>query len=110
MNAIACARLSCAAGVLCLYSATSAAQTVRPALILPAEQALPTPTGPAPTPRHTGLKALGKDLLEDVKHLPSKENLYWAAFGGGLALAVHPADDNVNEALVGSDFAHNFFK
>jgi len=110
MSAMTRVRVSCVAGVLSLYSSTLAAQTVRPVLILPAEQALPTPAGSAPTPRHTGFKALGKDLLDDVKHLPSKENLYWAAFGGGLALAVHPADDNVNEALVGSDFAHNFFK
>jgi hypothetical protein len=51
-----------------------------------------------------------KDLVQDVKHLPSKENLFWAGVGGGLALAVHPVDDDVNESLVGSDFAHNFFK
>jgi membrane-associated phospholipid phosphatase len=34
----------------------------------------------------------------------------WAGVGGGLALAVHPADHSLNEAFVGSDFAHNFFK
>jgi membrane-associated phospholipid phosphatase len=51
-----------------------------------------------------------KDLVADVQHLPSKENLFWAGVGGGLALAVHPADDSVNEALVGNDFAENFFK
>jgi len=53
------------------------------------------PAGPAPTPRHTGIKAMAKDLIDDVKHLPSTENLMWAGVGGGLALAVHPADDNV---------------
>ena len=68
------------------------------------------PAGPPPTPRHTGIKAMLKDLGDDVAHLPSTENLFWAGIGGGLALAVHPADDNVNSALVGSDFAHNFFK
>jgi PAP2 superfamily protein len=67
------------------------------------------PEGPAPTPRHTGIKALIKDLGQDVIHLPSKENLFWVGVGGGLALAVHPADDNVNEAWVNSDFAHDFF-
>jgi hypothetical protein len=66
--------------------------------------------GPPPTPRHTGIKAMVKDLGTDVKHLPSRENLFWVAVGGGLALAVHPADDNVNHALVGSDFAKAFFK
>jgi membrane-associated phospholipid phosphatase len=50
-----------------------------------------------------------KDLVSDVAHLPSTENLFWAGVGGGLALAVHPADDNVNESLVNSDFAKDFF-
>jgi membrane-associated phospholipid phosphatase len=51
-----------------------------------------------------------KDLAADVTHLPSKENLFWAGVGGGLALSVHPADDNVNQAMVDSDFADKFFK
>ena len=38
------------------------------------------------------------------------ENLKWVGVGGGLALVAHPFDDNVNEALVGSEFANNFFK
>lgn len=74
------------------------------------EQIIRQPAGPPPTPRHTGIKAMFKDLGQDVKHLPSKENLFWTAIGGGLALAVHPADDNVNQSLVNSSFAHNFFK
>ena len=64
----------------------------------------------APTPRHTGVRALFKDLWSDVKHVPSKENLMWAGIGGGLALAVHPADDNVNKYLVGNTTADRFFK
>jgi membrane-associated phospholipid phosphatase len=71
-----------------------------------AEQPAPVPA----TPRHTGIKAMTKHLVTNFKYLPSMENLYWAAAGGGLALAVHPADDNVNHAMVNSDFAHNFFK
>jgi PAP2 superfamily protein len=51
-----------------------------------------------------------KDLVSDVKHLPSKENLFWAGVGGGLALAVHPVDDDLNQSLVNSDFAKDFFK
>jgi membrane-associated phospholipid phosphatase len=68
------------------------------------------PAGPPPTPRHTGIKALAKGTVVNFKYLPSLENLMWAGIGGGLALAVHPADDNVNRALVGSDFADKFFK
>jgi PAP2 superfamily len=73
-------------------------------------QVIGQPAGPPPTPRHTGIKAMAKDLVDDFKHLPSKENLFWAGSSGGLALAVHPADDNVNESLVNSDFANDFFK
>jgi len=53
-----------------------------------------------PTPPHTGIRALGENLVEDVKKLPAKQNLYLAAIGGGLALAVHPADQNVNASLI----------
>ena len=68
------------------------------------------PAGPAPTPRHTGIKAMAAHLVTNFKYLPSKENLLWAGAGGGLALAAHPFDDDVNQALVGNDTAENFFK
>src|SRR5262245_22834361 len=68
------------------------------------------PAGPPPTPRHTGIKAMAKHLVTNFKYLPSMENLYWAGAGGGLALAAHPFDDNVNRALVGNDTAENIFK
>jgi hypothetical protein len=68
------------------------------------------PAGPPATPRHTGFKALAKNIVVDFTELPSKENLMWAGLGGGLALAAHPADDNVNEALVGNSSAESFFK
>ena len=75
-----------------------------------ADQVIGQPAGPPPTPRHTGVKAMIKDLGSDFLHLPSKENLFWTGVGGGLALAVHPADESVNQAMVESDFAHSFFK
>jgi len=68
------------------------------------------PAGPPPTPRHTGLKALAKHLVTDFAYLPSVENLYWAGAGGGLALAAHPFDDDVNRRLVGSTAARRFFR
>ena len=68
------------------------------------------PAGPPPTPRHTGIKTMAKHLVTNFKYLPSMENLYWAGAGGGLALAAHPFDDNVNKALVGSDTAEKIFK
>ena len=51
-----------------------------------------------------------KGLIIDFKYLPSRENLLWVGVGGGLALAVHPVDDNENRALVGSDVADKVFK
>ena len=62
------------------------------------------------SPRHTGIKTLATHLVTNFKYLPSKENLLWAGAGGGLALAVHPFDDNVNKALVGNDTAEKIFK
>jgi len=91
--------------------ATQAAQAVQP----PAPQTQSAPaTGGAdsskdgdqgakakepPTPEHTGIRALFGNLGEDVQHLPSKQNLYLAAIGGGLALAAHPADQSVRDRL-----------
>lgn len=67
------------------------------------------PVGPA-APRHTGIKDLATGLVVDFKYLPSRENAFWAAAGAGLALAVHPLDDNVNESLVGNQTAERVFK
>jgi membrane-associated phospholipid phosphatase len=75
-----------------------------------APQVAQPPAGPQPTPRHTGFKAMVKELGEDVKHLPSRENLMWVGIGGGLALAAHPFDDNVNRSLTGNHAARNFFR
>ena len=68
------------------------------------------PAGPPPTPRHTGIKAMVKGLVKDFTYLPSRENLIWAGVGGGLALSVHPFDDDVNRKLVGNNTAENVFK
>jgi hypothetical protein len=50
-----------------------------------------------------------RNLVSDFKALPSKENLFWAATGGGLALAVHPIDDNVMHAWGNNQSLQNFF-
>lgn len=71
--------------------------------------AQPTPAPAAETPRHTGVRAMFKGLGEDFKHLPSKENLYWAAAGGAAALAVHPLDDKVSRQVRGNTTADTIF-
>jgi membrane-associated phospholipid phosphatase len=73
-------------------------------------QIIQQPAGPPPTPRHTGIKAILRGVVTDVRHLPSRENLFWLGVGSGLALAAHPFDDDVNQALVGSDTAETIFK
>jgi PAP2 superfamily len=67
------------------------------------------PAPPAPTPRHTGIKATLKGLVTDVKHLPSRQNLYITLIGAGAALAIHPLDDNINSHFAGSGSADAFF-
>ena len=52
------------------------------------------------------LRSLFSQLGQDLKHMPRRNSLYWLAAGSGLALAVHPADDDINARLVGSDFAY----
>jgi hypothetical protein len=54
---------------------------------------------PPPTPAHTGIHALFRNLGEDFRHLPAKDNAYLALLGGGLAAAVHPADATFNVHL-----------
>ncbi len=72
-------------------------------------QVVGQPAGPPPTPRHTGIQAMLKGLVTDVKNLPSRENLFWVGVGSGLSLAAHPADDSVNQHLAGSGFADKVF-
>ena len=52
-----------------------------------------------PTPPHTGIRALAYNLVEDVKHLPAKQNLYLLGIGGALAGAAHPFDQTFNTKL-----------
>jgi membrane-associated phospholipid phosphatase len=78
--------------------------------VLSLEQIVQPPAGPAPTPRHTGIKTMIKELGADVKALPARENLMWAGIGGALALAIHPADDDLNRKLTGNDTAQAVFK
>lgn len=52
-----------------------------------------------PTPERTGIKALFANLGGDYTHLAHRDNVIVGAIGGGLALAVHPFDDDFNERL-----------
>jgi hypothetical protein len=92
-----------------IVSAPTVAATAETAAAPPADAAGVTPqrdgagadAAEPPTPPHTGVHALVRGVGEDIRHLPSMPNLYLASLGGGLALAVHPADDSVNAHLRG---------
>jgi hypothetical protein len=77
------------------------------------------PGGPQETPTtkagseespHTGFKTLFKDVVRDFGHLPSKDNGWCLAIGGGLALTLHPLDDNVSEHFADSSGNNAFWK
>jgi len=53
---------------------------------------------PLPPPKQGRFKFL-QQVGGDFKHFPSWDTAAWLAGGGGLALAVHPADDDVNAKL-----------
>ena len=57
------------------------------------------PPSEAERPMPTGLRTLFRDLGGDFKHLPSVDSAIVASIGGGLALGLHPRDDDVNQKL-----------
>src|SRR5690348_699236 len=61
----------------------------------------PFDQGTPPTPPHTGIHALLHNVVEDITKLPAMQNVYILSVGGGLALAVHPADQTFNGKLGG---------
>jgi hypothetical protein len=66
----------------------------------PGEHPEDTKVPPAgPPPPHTGIRATLKAIPGDFAHFPSKSTALILGTGGVLALAVHPADDAVNEHL-----------
>ncbi len=100
------------------FGVSVSAQTARVQIALTPDQAdLQTPQPPAtpeppaapqPTtaaqedkPTRGFVSALAHNLVDDVKHLPRMNSLYWLAGGGALALAVHPADTTFNRHLTG---------
>ena len=54
--------------------------------------------------------ALVHNLLDDIKHLPRQNSVYFLAGGGALALAVHPNDNKINRRLEGVGSAETFFR
>src|SRR5690348_1293591 len=64
-----------------------------------AAQAPDEKTDPIALPPTTTLRTLPHDVINDFKHLPSRDSLWILGIGGALALSVHPADKDVNGPL-----------
>jgi membrane-associated phospholipid phosphatase len=66
---------------------------------------------PPPEPRHTGFAALVRTTGSDFVAFPKRKST-WAilAIGAGAALAVHPWDDEINDAAVDADGLRKFLK
>jgi membrane-associated phospholipid phosphatase len=92
--------------VLCVPAAGQAAPTTDP----PASAAF-VQTAPDPIPAHTGWSTLVKDTAKDFVAYPKRKST-WVILGMGAAtaLAVHPADNYVEEHIVGNEAATDFFK
>jgi PAP2 superfamily len=74
----------------------------------PSEQ---QPGATPPKVRHTGFKALEYDTVSDFKAFPRRRSTWVIlGIGGALALAVHPADDDVTKDLSDSETAKDVFK
>lgn len=99
-----------AAGALLVlvWVAPAAAQESTPPPPPPPKQE-PAQAAPA-SPQRSFVSSLVHHLGDDLKHIPRRNSLYWLAGGTVGALAIHPVDDDINERLVGSDFADAFFK
>jgi membrane-associated phospholipid phosphatase len=66
-----------------------------------------TPSLPVNTkPTRGFFSAFGHNVVDDVKHMPRRNSLYWLGTGVALAFAVHPADDTLNGRL---SHDHRFF-
>ena len=61
-------------------------------------------------PTRSFIPALFHNLGDDIKHIPRKNSVYWLVAGTVTSLAVHPADDYINDHLTTSDTAKNVFK
>src|SRR5438874_1854085 len=95
-----------------LHSSPAAAQaTAQPAAAQATGQPAEAQKPPAAAgeegvkPTRGFVSALGHNLVDDVKHIPRRNSVYWLAGGTALALAVHPEDGKINRRLLGNSIS-----
>lgn len=82
----------------------------KPADQQPPDQKPPAAVGEAgKKPTRGFVKSLFYNLGDDLKHMPRMNSVYWLAAGGAGALAIHPADQSINQHLATSQSANIFF-
>lgn len=59
----------------------------------------------AAKPTRAFFPALFHNMGDDLKHMPRMNSVYWLGAGAGLALAVHPWDEEINDYLQDSSSA-----
>jgi hypothetical protein len=93
----------------CLLAPVAAQEPARPAPPTPGAGETVAEAEDQATARRSFFPTLFRNLGDDVKHIPRKNSLYWLAAGSALALAVRPADEEINDRLQGSSGAKHFF-
>jgi hypothetical protein len=91
---------------------TTEASVVSSQAVSPATQAdlSQAPNDVHTTPTHTGFAALAHSTWDDFKALPRRKSTWVIlGIGAGAAALAHPADDNVNARLVGSNAVGRFW-
>lgn len=101
--------MSAAVSIVACLHAISATPPVLDQSGTPLVATVPEQVEQAPPPRRF-VSALLHNLVDDVKHIPRRNTIYWLAGGAALTAAVHPADKTLNTRLVGSGFADKAFK
>jgi membrane-associated phospholipid phosphatase len=95
-------------GVIVIQSHRVAAQT--PATADPSSPGAPAQADQKPPAavgeeghKETGgfFSSLGHNLVDDVKHMPRRNSVYWLVGGTAMALAIHPYDGKINRRLLG---------
>lgn len=94
-------RAPAAALAVVLSAAGAAAQAPSSTGAEPAVAAVPVAAAPAQLPAERGgASRFFGDVAHDYRNFLSVENAIWLGVGGGVALATHPADDDVRDYFV----------
>jgi hypothetical protein len=95
--------------ILLLTTGSAAAQIPDSAPVEPPQET-PPKEAPPPEPAGTGWRSLVRDTGRDFAAFPQRRSTWvLLAAGGAMALAVHPADDYVQEHIAGDPGAEKFF-